>query len=449
MPGDRTYRLTVAPIGRFTGLIRVTYTLTNAWGVSEPAVVTVTVASRPDPSSDPNVQALSDAQAEQARRFAQTQLGNFERRLERLHGAVPRRSSDLGLTGGGAGAGYAGGGTMNTPAGFGGMAADGLATPFGTGAGAGLGRALVDAPAGFAEEREDTHAAAQNADPDAVRQVGQVAVWAGGSLMVGTLDQTTLRSQLSVRSQGLSVGMDYKFSDTVTAGFGLGLGWDSSDVSGGLASADATNRVGALYGSIRLGEGVFLDMVGGYGTLDMDTKRVVGAGEMIARAAREGDMLFGSASFALDRVDGNIRWSTYAQVQALHASLGAYTESGAGLWSLTYAGREVDSLVGVIGGRMNTALDTPLGLLLPSLRIDWRHEFSGLSVQRLDYADLVGTGQPQFALAATRFARNELNIELGTELNLSPDWALAMELGARHSSVGTLGTGRMVLRWRF
>ncbi len=54
-PGDRTYRLTVTPNGRFAGLIRVTYTLANAWGVSEPAVVTVSVAARPDPSSDPCV----------------------------------------------------------------------------------------------------------------------------------------------------------------------------------------------------------------------------------------------------------------------------------------------------------------------------------------------------------------------------------------------------------
>ena len=79
------YRLDVTPNHRFGGTIVVTYTLSNMFGPSAPSTVTLTVEARPDPRTDPNVGAISDAQAEATRRFARTQASNFMRRAEQLH----------------------------------------------------------------------------------------------------------------------------------------------------------------------------------------------------------------------------------------------------------------------------------------------------------------------------------------------------------------------------
>ena len=73
-----------------------TYTLTNSTGVSAPLTVILTVKARPDPTNDASVRGVSDAQTEAARRFAGTQMDNFGRRLESLHGN--QKSDTFGLS---------------------------------------------------------------------------------------------------------------------------------------------------------------------------------------------------------------------------------------------------------------------------------------------------------------------------------------------------------------
>ena len=83
----RTFRLKVTPKARFNGTIEVGYTLANVFGTSVPAMVTINVTARPDPSQDAKVRAMSDAQAEAARRFSRAQVANFMSHAEALHGA--------------------------------------------------------------------------------------------------------------------------------------------------------------------------------------------------------------------------------------------------------------------------------------------------------------------------------------------------------------------------
>ncbi|RYE01818.1 MAG: hypothetical protein EOP61_10175, partial [Sphingomonadales bacterium] len=83
---SRTFSLEVTPNARFSGNVVVTYTLTNGFGTSAPATVTIGVTARPNPTADATIRGVSDAQAETTRRFARSQVANFMRRSEQLHG---------------------------------------------------------------------------------------------------------------------------------------------------------------------------------------------------------------------------------------------------------------------------------------------------------------------------------------------------------------------------
>src|SRR3546814_606739 len=50
-------------------------------------ILTIEIAARPDPTRDAEVVGLLRAQVESVRRLAEGQIGNFQGRLERLHGA--------------------------------------------------------------------------------------------------------------------------------------------------------------------------------------------------------------------------------------------------------------------------------------------------------------------------------------------------------------------------
>ena len=99
--------VTYAPTRDYFGPDTFSYAAFNAVGSSAPAVVTVTVAGRPDPSKDANVIGLIGAQAQTVRRFSRTQIFNFQRRMESLHrGPV---GGEIATAGGGTGARIAGG----------------------------------------------------------------------------------------------------------------------------------------------------------------------------------------------------------------------------------------------------------------------------------------------------------------------------------------------------
>src|SRR3546814_8436656 len=93
----RIYSRDGATGAHFGGQVVDTYTLSNAFGPSAPATVTLSVAARPDPSQDPDVSALSDAQAESTRQFARTQIDNFMRRAEALHNGGGSAGAGMGL----------------------------------------------------------------------------------------------------------------------------------------------------------------------------------------------------------------------------------------------------------------------------------------------------------------------------------------------------------------
>ena len=69
----------------FNGMVVVTFTLKTANSTTPPATVTFIVVPRRDPSQDPDVIGLINAQIAAAERFANAQMMNLNQRLESLH----------------------------------------------------------------------------------------------------------------------------------------------------------------------------------------------------------------------------------------------------------------------------------------------------------------------------------------------------------------------------
>lgn len=76
--------ITYTPTHDFFGSDTFRYTAYGAGGTAS-GTVTLVITQRPDPTQDPDVAGLVLAEADQARRFSRTQIGNIEARLEALH----------------------------------------------------------------------------------------------------------------------------------------------------------------------------------------------------------------------------------------------------------------------------------------------------------------------------------------------------------------------------
>jgi hypothetical protein len=202
------FSLTFTPEGSFSGAATVTYTLSNQYGPSAPATVTIAVDTRPDPAADPEVNALADGQADLTRRFATAQIANFAQRNEALHGDAACGMA-IGLAPGVADR----------------MLSDRYAPQRG-------GRAAVDRndPVERLFNRltpeQEFNALAQGAEGAWAarkanpREAGGVEGWAAGSITVGRREANGGAAKFDLASSGLSAGVDLKLSP----GFSVGIG---------------------------------------------------------------------------------------------------------------------------------------------------------------------------------------------------------------------------------
>ena len=468
--GNGTYRLDVTPNNRFGGQIVVAYTLSNVFGASAPSTVTLTVQARPDPRNDPDIAAISDAQAETTRRFARAQVSNFMRRAEQLHNGGGSAGLAMGVTL----ASRDGSAPMQRPddKNWGlaitermrvsgedpaiGRVVNNPQSPLSRGDQLGSGRTIAGTGgagtggAGGADGAagDDRAAPGKGAvDEDGNRRIGSLAIWAGGAIDIGTRDRRTDRSKITATTAGLSAGADIKLSEGVLVGLGGGYGNDLSRI-GTAAQVRGTSTIYAAYASVQPASGTFIDGMIGRGQLDFTTRRIAQAVNATARGSRDGSYTIAAISLGIDRAEGPLQWSIYGRGEYMDADLDAYAESGAGRYNLRFDARQVRSITGTLGGRLQYRQKTGFGSITPRLRVEWNHEFANVDAQWLDYADIPGAAI--YALAGNGWRREQLQLSFGTRFDiLSSGWSFDFETGLRAAQGEKAGTLQLRLskRW--
>ncbi len=413
--GARTYALEFTPKGAFTGDVAFTYTLTNSSGVSDPLTVILTIEARQDPTADATVRAINDAQTEAARRFTGAQLDNFGRRLESLHGG--RTGDGFGLN---------------------------LASGVGQADDCRLRARTPDA------ERACHEKAATTATPGAApsqRPIGKVEVWTGGAITVGRRDADTRLAKLTVQTSGISGGADVRLSSMATVGVGGGYASDITKLSGDKGRVDADGWTAATYASLHPASGVFVDVVAGVGQLTFDTRRTTAASGERVVGQRDAALRFGSLTAGYDGMVRLATWSLYLRAKALNATLDAYAERGSDAYALAYDKRRLNSLVGVIGGRVQFDRDLGEVRVTPRVRIEVSHEFASVDPQRLRYADWLDGASYQ--LAGDAWAADRVTLGVGSGFGFDNGWSLDLDLGAELAKRQSSATARVGAAKRF
>ena len=375
-----------------TGSFEVTIRATDALGFSGTRTYALTVIARPDPTQDPEVRGLLEAQAEATRRFAAGQIANFQQRLEQLHG---------------------------------GATADGLrnGVSFTTRERCQDNRAYTDLDACGASARAADarrNAAGEQrlsggASPDEEGTASQAAAaavgfWTGGTLRSGNFDGRAGRNSLDFETEGVSAGADRRFRPDLVAGLGLGYGQDSTAIGDNGTQLDGKAWTLAMYGSYHPGERLFVDGLLGYQRLSYDLERFVTANDGRVRGSRDGDQWFASLSIGTDLTRGAAQLTPYARVDAMRATLDPYTERGDAIYALTYGEQDVDTTTGNIGLRMAFRRNATWGAFSPQARLEYQHDFTADSRTFMQYADLLG---PTYATSVSGYDRSRFMLGLG------------------------------------
>ena len=415
--GNRTYAVTFTPSGTFTGQVDIGFALTNAFA-TETGIVRITVTPRPDPALDPDVRGLVTSQVDSARRFADAQISNFSRRLEQLRDGENESGSNLALN-------------LNLGSmGQGGDPREGLRRQLGDQSTADDGLSLLErqtrdeeqtafaqfrgrGPAQAAGSTRTTELgaapASQNGSPDEGSRNGSVGVWAGGGIDWGRRDAEGQRDTRFTTS-GVSAGADVKVSDDLIVGAGIGYGEDRTRIGDNDTTSDGESKIAALYAAWHAPNDLHLEAMLGYGSLDYASRRWSTAASAFSFGEREGDMTFGSIGLAHDVTVDDVRRSLYGRLQAQTTTLDAFTETGAGIYSLTYDEMSFDTLSSTVGVRLDWNIETRSMLFAPSVRVEWTHEFNDTAGQTVSYADWIAS--PRYGLTLDNWARDRVSVDL-------------------------------------
>ncbi len=407
LPAGLTLSATGALTGSptVTGVFNFTVRATDALAFTGTRVYALTVVNRPDPSKDPEVRGLLEAQADATRRFATTQINNFQQRLERLHGAGQDGGFDNGLS-----ASY----NQYCPETVGTIPGRRCDRP-GTGGLGGLGGNGNGNGNGMTAQNNANGGDGNNA----------YGIWTAGMIRSGNHDGRNGSAGVDFETDGVSVGLDYRVNDAFTIGGGVGYGRDDSDVGDNGSRSEGSAFTLAFYGSYSPGDVFFMDGLWGYQSLDYDLRRFVTTNGNFVTGSRSGTQLFGSVSMGADIQNGAWQFTPYARIDVARADLEKYTESGDALFSVAYDNLEVDTDTGNVGVRIEYRREVNWGMFSPQFRVEYQHDFKGNGAQTMRYADQL-TG-PFYSADLNDFDRTRLMLGLGVLFSLDNDWSFKVD----------------------
>lgn len=450
--------ITYTPVAGYLGNDSFTYTATNAGGTSPAGTVSILVQPRPDPSKDAEVIALLNAQVQMAKRFGQTQIGNFQTHLEGLHARSRALSQD--------GQRFASRGKAQTPV-------ESTATSLtefsstNTTAGNHSSASIIPRVSNLTTNERcqawnmnscmvsgslrTTGDGMDSPIPGTLTTAGTrsdwwpwptlsvngsskdllgsgMNVWSAGTVNVGKQSENDTRFTTS----GISVGGDNHVTDTLTLGIGAGFGHERQKIG----SNDTTNRGDSysvvVYGSYQPQDGFFIDGLVGYGHLSFDADRYVTSTGDMAQSSRNGTQWFSSLSGGYEYVEGKFLLSPYGRFDMVHTRLDQSTEDGGGIYNLTYLDQTSRSSKLSLGLRGETTFEIDNGTVKPSLRFEYQHEFTEPGVANMMYAD--DLNGRVYALDMENTDHNTMVLGLGLDFALCKSWQTGLSYKFSHST---------------
>lgn len=392
-----SYRLTFTPAATFSGTATASFTLSNAFATSAPAAIDFDVIGRPDPTQDAEVMGLLGAQTATARRFATTQIGNFQRRMEGMHDGSNGARFENGLS-------------------FGverRCQGEALRMP---GSDCRHLDLLDDAATG-----NNATAAPSKGGGDG----GSLTLWTSGSINSGDRDGRSDGAGFDFQTSGISAGADTRVNQDFAFGAGIGYGRDTTDVGRNDTRSRGESYTLAIYGSYHPGEYFFVDGLLGYQLLSFDSRRYVTANGAMVSGDRAGKQWFASLSLGGDYRRDRLSLVPYARLDLARATLDGYTEHGDAIHALRYQDQDVDTTTTSLGIRMDYRFPVSHGTFSPQVRFEYQHDFQDDSSVTMSYADL--PGGPFYRGDIDGLKRNRFVFGLGAVLQTEREFTLRFE----------------------
>jgi outer membrane autotransporter protein len=214
--------------------------------------------------------------------------------------------------------------------------------------------------------------------------------YVSGTIGRGETEAGSINPAYDYDINGITAGLDYRYSDRFIFGGALGFTNQDTDLANAEGTLETRGWSASLYSTFYQNNSWYFDSVLTYGQNTFDLERRItytlplpGGGTTVinqnARSDANGDMLEAAVTFGHDFQKGPISIGPYGRL--LYTKLGfdqatetLQTGSGSGL-GLVIETRDVSSIASQVGAKFAYNYSTDWGVLVPHLQLEWEHEF--------------------------------------------------------------------------
>lgn len=200
---------------------------------------------------------------------------------------------------------------------------------------------------------------------------GRFSVFVDGAQVEGEKNQTRQEVGYDLDTDHLTVGVDYRISNTLIAGFAYG----NSDTSLRYSEADNQTRNKTdhyiFYGSWYR-DNFAVDTLLAHASGEFDTRRNLDGGSAVG--STDNRLTYFSLAGSYDFVSGGFTWGSFASFDYLDGEIDGFQERGDSTWEVAFAKQDIKSQIYAMGLHANQAMSFGWGVLIPHARVEWRTE---------------------------------------------------------------------------
>ncbi len=240
----------------------------------------------------------------------------------------------------------------------------------------------------FAQDSSDDAAGARKAPaPAGSEPAGRLGFFVNGSIGFGERPATSRETAFDLTTRGLTAGVDYRLRDGLFLGGAVGYLSSTTDLSGG-SEVDVEGYSLTAYGTY-FKPSFHLSAVVGYGRDQLELTRAIDFPGLpqVAEGDPDGSQIAISLGGGWTRQSEAISIGGFVGADLVEASIDGYQERGAPGFNLAVDDQKIRSLLASARLQISYAASLKMGVLLPTLRFAYLHEFEDDS--RLTIASFV------------------------------------------------------------
>jgi len=214
----------------------------------------------------------------------------------------------------------------------------------------------------------------------------RLSAFANGVFSTGNKDATDREDGFDFDSQGVTVGVDYRFLNELVLGTAFTYSHFDADFSRSSVNSGGdsdTNGYGfSLYGTYYLEE-FYFEGIGSWGWSDHDGKRkifytsntAVSGTDRTAKSDIDSTQYSFSVGTGYNAQIGSVDFGPYARLTYFKIDIDDFKETGAKGLNLRVEDQKVQSLISVLGVRASKSFSWERGVWSPQIRGEWNHEY--------------------------------------------------------------------------